>query len=62
MPVVFIPNPLRDLTAGDAEVAVEGSTVRDVVDALETRYPGMKTRLCRGDSLAPACRYPSTTS
>ena len=28
MPVVFIPTPLRDLTAGAAEVTVEGSTVR----------------------------------
>ncbi len=53
MPVVFIPKPLRDMTGGAAEVAVEGSTVRDVVDALELRYPGIKTRLCRGDSLAP---------
>jgi molybdopterin synthase sulfur carrier subunit len=53
MPVVFIPKPLRDLTAGTAQVSVEGNTVRDVVDALELRYPGIKARLCRGDSLAP---------
>jgi molybdopterin synthase sulfur carrier subunit len=53
MPVVFIPRPLRDMTAGAAEVTVEGTTVRDVVDALDLRYPGIKTRLCRGDSLAP---------
>ena len=53
MPVVFIPKPLRDITAGTAEVTVVGSTVRAVVDALELRYPGIKTRLCRGDSLAP---------
>jgi sulfur-carrier protein len=53
MPVVFIPSPLRDLTAGNAELTVDGSTVREVVDALEARYPGLKTRLCRGDALAP---------
>jgi len=53
MPVVFIPTPLRDMTAGAAEVTVEGSTVRDVVDALDLRYPGIKQRLCHGDSLAP---------
>ena len=52
MPVVFIPTPLRDMTAGAALVTVEGSTVRAVVDALDLRYPGIKTRLCRGDSLA----------
>ena len=53
MPVVFIPRPLRDMPGGAAEVAVEGTTVRDVVDALDLRYPGIKSRLCRGDSLAP---------
>ena len=53
MPLVFIPTPLRDLTAGLAEIVVEGSTVRAVVDALEVRYPGIKSRLCRGDALAP---------
>jgi molybdopterin synthase sulfur carrier subunit len=53
MPVVFIPKPLRDLTGGVAEVIIEGSTVRDVVDALDRQFPGIKPRLCRGDSLAP---------
>jgi sulfur-carrier protein len=53
MPVAFIPAPLRDLTGGVAEVAVEGDTVRDVIDALERRFPGIKPRLCRDDSLAP---------
>ena len=27
--------------------------MRAVVDALEVRYPGIKSRLCRGDALAP---------
>jgi sulfur-carrier protein len=53
MPIVFIPTPLRDLTAGAAEVTVAGSTVRAVIDALDLRYPGIKSRLCREDSLAP---------
>ncbi len=53
MPTVFIPTPLRDLTAGLAQIVIEGSTVRAVVDALEVRYPGIKLRLCRGDALAP---------
>jgi molybdopterin synthase sulfur carrier subunit len=53
MPIVFIPTPWRDLTGGAAEIAVEGSTVREVVDALDGRFPGIKQRLCRGDSLAP---------
>ncbi len=53
MPTVFIPPPLRDLTGGVAEIAVDGSTVREVVEALECQFPGIKPRLCRGDSLAP---------
>ena len=35
------------------EVAVEGGTVREVVDALDRQFPGIKERLCRGDALAP---------
>ena len=38
---------------GAAEVAVDGETVRQVIDALDRRFPGLKQRLCRGDSLAP---------
>jgi molybdopterin synthase sulfur carrier subunit len=53
MPVVFIPTPLRNLTGGAAQVAVEGRTVREVIDALDRRFPGIKPRLCREDSLAP---------
>jgi molybdopterin synthase sulfur carrier subunit len=53
MPVVFIPSPMRDLTGGIAEVAVEGATVREVIDSLDVKFPGLKGRLVRGDSLAP---------
>ena len=53
MPVVFIPKPLREMTGGAARVTVEGATVREVVEALDRLYPGIKPRLCRGDALAP---------
>jgi molybdopterin synthase sulfur carrier subunit len=53
MPVVFIPTPLREVTGGVAEIRLDGSTVRELVDALDLRFPGIKLRLCRGDSLAP---------
>ena len=56
MPTVFIPPPLRDLTGGVAEIAVDGETVRQVVEALDRQFPGLKQRLCRGDSLAPGFR------
>lgn len=51
MPCAFIPPALRSLTDGQAEVVVDGATVRKVIDALETRFPGVKQRLCDGDRL-----------
>jgi sulfur-carrier protein len=53
MPTVFIPPPLRDLAGGEVEVSLEGSTVGELIDALDVRFPGLKTRLTRGDSVAP---------
>lgn len=43
---VRIPTPLRTLTSGKDEVEASGSTVGDVIDNLESQYPGMKDRLC----------------
>ena len=42
---VRIPTPLRSLTRGAAEVQGSGDTVADIIDNLETSYPGLKTRL-----------------
>jgi molybdopterin synthase sulfur carrier subunit len=44
--IVRIPTPLQRFTSNLAEVAVEGKTIRDVVNSLETNYPGIKERLC----------------
>ena len=50
MPVkVRIPTPLRSLTANQEEVEAGGATVRELIDDLEARYPGMKERLCDKD-------------
>ena len=50
MPVkVQIPAPLRGLTAGAAEVEVDASTVQGLIDALEQKYKGVKSRLCDED-------------
>jgi len=46
---VRIPTPLRKLTDGSPEVSVDGSTVIEVLDALERKYPGVKERICEGD-------------
>ena len=43
---VRIPTPLRTLTAGSEEVALEApGTVKDAVDQLERKHPGIKDRL-----------------
>ncbi len=44
---------LRDLTGGTTQVVVPGSSVREVVEELERRYPGVKSRLVEGDRLRP---------
>jgi sulfur-carrier protein len=50
MPVkVQIPAPLRSLTAGAAEVEVDASNVEGVIDGLEARYRGIRSRLCDED-------------
>ncbi|MBI3911824.1 MAG: MoaD/ThiS family protein [Armatimonadetes bacterium] len=47
MPVkVLLPTVLQRLTNNEVEVQAEGGTVREVVDDLERRYPGLKERLC----------------
>lgn len=45
MATVFIPTLLEGLTGGARTVAVPGANLRQVIDALEARFPGMKERL-----------------
>jgi sulfur-carrier protein len=42
---VRIPTILRTYTKGESEVAVDGGTLAEVVDALESSYPGIKARV-----------------
>jgi len=54
LPVVWIPALLQDLTAGQSKVSVPGQTVRQVVENLDSRYPGIKERLLEGERLRPS--------
>jgi len=46
MPVtVRVPTQLRPLAGGSSEVSLEGSTVAEVLDALEAAHPGFRERL-----------------
>jgi molybdopterin synthase sulfur carrier subunit len=50
---VFIPPALRRLTGGRAELEATGGTLRAVIDELDSRHPGLRSRLCEEDRLRP---------
>ena len=53
MAVVWIPPLMRSLTEGKSQVEVDGSTVREIVDALEARYPGVAARIVEEGRIRP---------
>ena len=48
---VRIPTPLQGLTNGKAEVEYSVKNVKELVDALERDYPGMRERLSEGGKI-----------
>lgn len=42
---VRIPTTLRPMAGGNSQVQVEGNTLADVIEALESAHPGFKDRL-----------------
>ncbi len=49
---VRIPPTLRDEVGGAREVAAEGSTVRDLLDDLASRFPALRERVLEDGGLA----------
>jgi len=43
---VVIPTPLRKLTSGAESVEVEAGTVKDILDNLDSKYPGFRASIC----------------
>lgn len=43
---VRIPTPLRKLTYNQEVVQVEGANIREVLNSLESTFPGLKERIC----------------
>jgi molybdopterin synthase sulfur carrier subunit len=43
---ITIPGPLRRFTAEDALVEVQASTVHEILNELDEKYPGFRARLC----------------
>jgi molybdopterin synthase sulfur carrier subunit len=53
MATVHIPALLQELTGGRRELEIEGTSVREVLDNLERKFPGIKARFLEGDHLRP---------
>ena len=47
--VVRIPTPLRRVTNGQEKASVEGKNLIEIIDDLESQYPGIKERMCDDD-------------
>jgi molybdopterin synthase sulfur carrier subunit len=46
MPSVRIPTPLRKLTSDKDEVNISAASIGQLIDEMESQYPGIKSRLC----------------
>jgi sulfur-carrier protein len=46
---VRVPTILRTYTAGESEVTADGQTLSDVLDSLDSTYPGIKGRIVDED-------------
>lgn len=46
MPSVLIPTPLRKLTNELDTVEAAGATIGELIDNLDTAFPGLKNRIC----------------
>jgi cysteine synthase/molybdopterin converting factor small subunit len=53
MKTVRIPPTLRAETGGERQVTASGSTVRELLDDLMTRFPGLRSQLVEDDDIAP---------
>ena len=52
MAKVYIPAQWRDLTGATTQLELEGSSVKQIVAALEREFPGIAERVCDGDLIA----------
>ena len=54
MPTVVIPSLLRKFTEGLERVEVQGSTIREVVQNLGRRFPGIEKQLLEDGDIRPS--------
>ena len=53
MTKIRIPPTLRIETGGEREVPASGDTVRELLDDLISRFPGLRTQLVEDEEIAP---------
>jgi molybdopterin converting factor small subunit len=53
MTTVRIPPTLRSEVGGERQVPASGETVRELLDDLMERFPGLRTQLVEDDDIAP---------
>ena len=53
MSIVRIPPTLREEAGGERQVLAEGSTVREVLDDLASKFPALATRIFDNGGIAP---------
>jgi molybdopterin synthase sulfur carrier subunit len=53
MKTVRIPPTLRAETGGERQVTASGGTVRELLDDLISRFPGLRAQLVEDDEIAP---------
>jgi molybdopterin converting factor small subunit len=56
MPTIRIPGALRAFTASASDVAVDATTVRDALAALDRKHPGIAAKLLDGNAVKPHVR------
>ena len=53
MTTIRIPPTLRPETGGERQVPASGDTVRELLDDLISRFPGLRTQLVEDGDIAP---------
>jgi molybdopterin converting factor small subunit len=53
MTTIRIPPTLRAETGGERQVPAQGDTVRELLDDLMSRFPGLRTQLVEDGDIAP---------
>jgi sulfur-carrier protein len=55
---VVVPSPLFSYTSGQRELEAQGGSVADVLQDLDTRFPGMRHRIVdEQDRIRPHIRF-----